>query len=110
MMVSDLEGMLIDAFGISRMTEMLGPNGEEVLDAQFIAEVADDPDARAKLARSLGSKGWQANIKTTGKMEPHLPRMLIEKALAGADPTPVEIERLESWLRSITEGAITSAV
>jgi predicted ATP-dependent endonuclease of OLD family len=111
MMASDLEGMLIDAFGVERMIEMLGPQGERALDQQFIdQELHGQPEARDKLGRHLGSKGWQADIKPSGKLEPHLPKVLLERALEGQVSVPTEIEKLESWLKEIVDGVTTSAV
>jgi putative ATP-dependent endonuclease of the OLD family len=76
MMASDLEGLLIDAFGVGNITSWLGPEDEGVLDQQFVDDLAGAADARERLGRRLGSKGWDADVKPTGKLEPHLPRIL----------------------------------
>jgi putative ATP-dependent endonuclease of OLD family len=110
-MASDLEGMLIDAFGVERITAILGPQGERVLDQQFVeTELNGQPDARDRLGRHLGSKSWQADVKPSGKLEPHLPRIVLEGALSESNSIPTEIQRLQSWLKVITDGASASAV
>ena len=110
MMVSDLEGLLIDAFGVDKITLWLGPEGERVLDHQFVDDLAGAADARQRLGRRLGSKGWDADIKPTGKLEPHLPRILVAKGLTDAEAVPEEIRRLEWWLREIVATTRTTAV
>ena len=110
MMASDLEGLLIDAFGVDKITLWLGPEGEGVLDQQFVDDLAGAADARQRLGRRLGSKGWDADVKPTRKLEPQLPRILLAKGLTEAEPVPEEIRRLESWLGEIVATTRTTAV
>lgn len=111
MMVSDLEGMLLDALGVQRLTALLGPDGAVELDQQFIErELVGQVDARRKLARRIGSKDWNASLVPTGKIEPHLPKLVLEQGLAQIQNSPEEIARLEGWLRGIVDGITTAAV
>lgn len=111
MMASDLEGMLIDSFGVAALVGWLGPAGEGVLDQQFIdTELADPACARERLGRHIGSKGWNADIRPSGKLEPHLPRVLLAKGLDDGVAMPEELQRLESWLREIVASGSTTAV
>jgi hypothetical protein len=111
MMVSDLEGMLLDALGVQRLTELLGPDGAGELDQQFIEqELVGQADAKQKLARRIGSKGWDASLAPTSKIEPHLPKLVLEQGLAQTQNSPEEIARLEGWLRGIVDGITTAAV
>ncbi|MGE5282140.1 MAG: ATP-dependent nuclease [Chloroflexota bacterium] len=111
MMVSDLEGMLLDSLGVQRLIELLGPDGAGELDQQFIEqELVGQTDAKRKLARRIGSKGWDASLAPTGKVEPHLPKLVLEQGLAQTQNSPEEIARLEGWLREIVDGITTAAV
>lgn len=112
-MVSDLEGMLIDAFGSQRLIELLGPAGQAAIDQQFIDQELNgesEDEISLKLRRKIGSKGWDGGGKATGKLEPHLPRIVVEKGLEGLEQTPPEVKRLEAWLRNIVDDVSTSAV
>jgi predicted ATP-dependent endonuclease of OLD family len=97
---SDLEGFLIDTLGASFIEARLGPNGEGVLAQQFLDDLATARNARSKLGRRLGSKGWEQITKPTGKIDPHLPRLLIEDYLEIGGALPAEVRRLRRWLQN----------
>lgn len=94
---SDLEGFLIDALGADFIEQRLGPAGEGVLAQDFINDLAAAQNSRSKLGRRLGSKGWDQTLKPTSKLEPHLPRLLIEDYFENGRASPPEVRRL--WLR-----------
>ena len=109
-LASDLEGLLVDAFGVDRVAGVLGPYGEDELDAQFVDGLSGSEDDRVRLAKRLGSKGWQADEKPNQKMPTHLAPIVLEAGLEGEGQRPEEIRRLEEWLRGVVEGFETSRV
>lgn len=98
---SDLEGFLLDALGADFITERLGPTGEGVLARDFTDDLATAQNARSKLGRRLGSKGWDQVLKPTNKLQPHLPRLLIEDYFEDGRASPLEVRRLYLWLRDV---------
>lgn len=59
------------------------------------------PGGYDKLAAWLGSKGWNSDRKTSQKIAPHLPAILIEEWLgAHSTPSPALAE-LYAWLGGI---------
>jgi putative ATP-dependent endonuclease of the OLD family len=104
-MSSDLEGLVLDMYGTNALVEALGPDGEGVMTEQFAAELAEADDARQRLASWIGSKGWEGTSGTSGKLEPHLPRLLIERWFDDRDGTPSALRPLMRWLGRIVEDA-----
>lgn len=98
---SDLEGFLLDALGADFIEQRLGPAGEGVLAQQFIDDLATAQNARSKLGRRLGSKGWDQLVKPTSKLEPHVPRLLIEDYFEDGRASALEVRRLWLWLRDV---------
>jgi putative ATP-dependent endonuclease of the OLD family len=100
---SDLEGLLLDAFGTDAILEVLGPNGEGALGKGFCDSLSNDPDAREKLARAFGSKGWEGSIgsSSNNKLQPHLPRIVFSECLGNGSGSPDEVADLEAWLQGI---------
>jgi putative ATP-dependent endonuclease of OLD family len=104
-MSSDLEGLLLDIYGTEGLIEALGPEGEGVITDQFARELAAADDARERLASWIGSKGWNGDAKTSGKLEPHLPRLLMERWFEDGQETPRALRPLERWLTEIVKDA-----
>ena len=110
-MASDLEGLLIDCLGVDEIARLLGPGGEKVLGQQFIEhDLADETQARERLGRRLGSKGWEASLQASGKLSPHLPRILLAKGLESGAALPMELARLQSWLGEIAASVHAATV
>ncbi|HEX5923140.1 MAG TPA: TOPRIM nucleotidyl transferase/hydrolase domain-containing protein [Baekduia sp.] len=104
-MSSDLEGLLLDIYGTDNLVEALGPDEEGVMAEQFAEELAEADDARERLASWIGSKGWNGDAKTSGKLEPHLPRLLLERWFEDEEETPRALRPLERWLTRIVNDA-----
>ena len=104
-MSSDLEGLLLDIYGTDDLVEALGPGGEGVLADQFAEDLAEADNARERLASWIGSKGWHGDAKTSGKLEPHLPRLLLERWFEDEEDTPRALRPLERWLTRIVNDA-----
>ena len=104
-MRSDLEGLLLDVYGTQRLIEELGPGGEGVLSTAFSESLGVAEDPRAELASWIGSKGWNADVKPSGKLEPHLPRILLERWFDEHEEDPPALRRLVTWLRQIVNEA-----
>lgn len=100
-MCSDLEGLLLDSYGVGRTLELLGPSGEDVLSQDYIDQLANDPDAYGSLRSRLGSKGWEADQRPSQKLEPHVPALFLERALDAGGTTPRELRRLMEWLEQV---------
>lgn len=81
-MSSDLEGALLDSLGLAGALEVLGPGGEEVIDATFAAALRVAPDGLDQLRSWMGSKGWNADQKPSGKLQPHVAPVLADVAIA----------------------------
>lgn len=107
---SDLEGVLLDSFGVTGLVAALGPFGEAVIDPGFASALASDPNAYETLAQWLGSKGWNADRKKSGKLEPHLPAVLVDRWFeANAEPAAA-MKPLCDWLDTILMGAAATPV
>jgi putative ATP-dependent endonuclease of the OLD family len=107
---SDLEGVLVDSLGSEWLLEALGPEGEGWLSEAACDQLADGADPRRALARRMGSKGWNCDLSTTGKLEPHLPRLLIADAEADGVELGQEFAGIEEWLEGIVEAAGRSSL
>jgi len=99
---SDLEGLFLDALGVDGVIDALGPSGEKVIDTAFVVEIRAEANPREKLRAWLGSKGWNADQKTSNKLEPHLAPILAER-MATIRPSPAAAEPLLSWLKLIAD-------
>lgn len=106
---SDLEGLLVDGMGLDSVRTALGPQGEGVLSQQYLDEIEGQDDERARLGKRLGSKGWEAATKPSGKLKPHLPVVLLSDYLK-TNTRPVEVARLETWLEGIVATTTTPSL
>lgn len=109
---SDLEGLLVDTFGVEKLLAALGSAGEGAINDQFAAELRGmtNGDASLRLSAWLGSKGWNSTVKPTGKLKPHLPVVVLERLLPPDAPIPDALAPLVSWLSSIAESSKTAAL
>lgn len=104
-LAADLEGLLLDTFGLTGLVEALGPDGHQAIDAAFAAKLLSDADGREQLAQWLGSKGWNSTGGKSGKLQPHLPALLVEQWLEGRNRPGRVMSPLLDWLRGIVEDA-----
>jgi hypothetical protein len=109
-MCSDLEGLTLDVCGERRALDLLGLNGEQVLAQEFVTALDGDPDSYSKLRSRLGSKGWAGDARTSGKLDPHVPALMLEALLDDCDSVPTELSRLMDWLRAIVDGSSHTAI
>lgn len=100
-LASDLEGLLIDAVGQKKLAVMLGPEGEEHIDASTALRFATGTRGKAEMAAWLGSKGWNSNLKPSNKAKPHLPSAVLRTFLNTRATMPRAIRPLEAWLSTI---------
>jgi hypothetical protein len=104
-LISDLEGMLLDSLRVQGVVDVLGPEGEGVMDEAFgSALLQNGRTGYEECARWMGSKGWNSTRKTTGKLDPHLPPVLLESRLTTRSPGKV-LQPLMDWLSEIIGGA-----
>lgn len=106
---SDLEGVLVDAFGVDPVLDSLGPAGEGTFVEQYCEQIRAEAEPETMLRRKLGSKGWSGSGSTTGKLKPHLPVAVIDRQLTVA-PAPAEIRQVEDWLQDVLAHASTAAL
>lgn len=104
-LASDLEGLLLDSYGTDGLARALGPEGEGVLDEQFLRQLDGAGDARERLAARIGSRGWNCDRRTSGKLDPHIPRLLCERLLDSRPETPVALRPLLEWLERVVDEA-----
>ena len=102
---SDLEGLVLDIYGAGPLVTALGPDGEGILSEEFRASLDAADDANAALASWIGSKGWNADVRPSGKLDPHLPRALLARRLDRTGDDPPALRRLNTWLRGILDEA-----
>lgn len=100
-MASDLEGLLLDTVGQKRLSEVLGPEGENLVDKATAEKFALGARGKVELASWLGSKGWNSSNRKSGKAKPHLPSALLRDHLSSRSALPRAIRPLEEWLRSV---------
>jgi putative ATP-dependent endonuclease of OLD family len=100
-LASDLEGLLLDTVGQTRLAERLGPDGENLIDRPTAEAFAQGARGRADMASWLGSKGWSSTNRKSGKVKPHLPSALLRGHLSSRTGSPRAIRPLEEWLRGI---------
>ena len=104
-LASDLEGTLLDALGLPAVTDALGPDGTGDMDETFVADLLNANDGYDKCRSWMGGKGWSGQEKKSGKLQPHLAPVLLERGLAGGFAQPDVITPLEAWLQSVVNGA-----
>lgn len=109
-LASDLEGLLVDSLGAERIIDALGPSGEGWLAKEACEEFKASTNSAARVARRIGSKGWDCDQKPTGKLDPHLPRLLIADAKRNGLPLGTEIDRVSKWLQAIVDSAGRASV
>lgn len=100
-LASDLEGLLLDAVGPKKLSEMLGPAGEGQIDRATAESFASGARGKRDLASWLGSKGWNSDGNKSNKAKPHLPAALLRKHLGTRRAVPQAVRPLEEWLISI---------
>ncbi len=100
---SDLEGLFLDSFGPDQLLSALGPNGEKAFEAQTVEQLARDPKPYEAVARKIGAKGWNGDLKKTGKLEPHLPPLLLDRWFSANTEASKAMRPLIGWLRAIVE-------
>ena len=104
-LAADLEGLLLDTYGLPALVAALGPDGHAAINAQFAAMLLSDADGEEKMAQWLGSKGWNSMGSKTGKLQPHLPALLIEDWLDGPNKPGPALTPLLDWLKEIVANA-----
>jgi len=62
------------------------------------------------LAKWLGSKGWNSDRKPSGKLEPHLPPVLLDRWFEVNDEPPKPMSSLAAWLDDILKEASPTPV
>lgn len=99
---SDLEGLLLDTVGQAALATLLGPDGHGQVDQATADRFGQGAKGREEMASWLGSKGWNATLKPSGKAKPHLPSALLRAYLGSRrPPLPRAIRPLDGWLRGI---------
>lgn len=109
-LAADLEGLLLDMYGLTDLVAKLGPEGHAAIDKEFAAELLANEDGYGKLAAWLGSKGWNSDSSRSGKLQPHLPALLIEHWLESHDSPGRVLQPLIDWLKSIVDEASLAPV
>ncbi|MFV9635871.1 AAA family ATPase [Mycobacterium neumannii] len=100
---SDLEGLLLDSFGVDELVERLGPSGQKVIDSQFAVALQEDEGAYEKLAAWMGSKGWNSDRPRTGKLAPHIPGVLVQEWFEEHAAPPYPMRQLVDWVERIVK-------
>lgn len=107
---ADLEGMLLDMFGLDALVDHLGPDGHAAIDHAFATKLKSASDGREQLASWLGSKGWNSTGKKSGKLPPHLPGLLIDEWMDAKTRPGRVLQPLIDWLQAVVAGAGHSPV
>ncbi len=102
-LASDLEGLLLDTIGQTKLAQMLGPSGENEVDQATSNNFASGLTGKEALAGWLGSKGWNSTGKKSGKAKPHLPSALLREHLATRNKNVRAVKPLDDWLRTIVQ-------
>ena len=104
-LTSDLEGLLVDSLGAERIISELGPEGEGWLASEACEQFRASFNPAKSVAKRIGSNGWNGNQKPSGKLDPHLPRLLIADAERDGIELGEEFGRISTWLQEIVETA-----
>lgn len=104
-LAADLEGLLIDIFGWRDLARELGPDGLGQIDQAFSDRLLCADDGAAQLASWLGSKGWNSDGGKSGKLQPHVPALLIAKWIEDSRYPGDALQPLVSWLSNIRSNA-----
>lgn len=100
---SDLEGLLLDVVGQKKLATMLGPDETGEVSKETAEEFAKGTSGFEKMASYLGSKGWNSDRKTSGKVKPHIPSALLRQHLGPTQIQQRAIKPLMTWLKDIVE-------
>lgn len=109
-LAADLEGLLLDIFGLEALVEQLGPTGQGAINATFAANLLADTDGLDQMRSWLGSKGWNSDAAKSGKLQPHIPAVLIEKWLEEQPAPGPALQPLIDWLTEIADQASLTPV
>lgn len=109
-LAADLEGLLLDTYGLRGLVAALGPEGHQAIDGAFATKLLADSDGRDQLARWLGSKGWNSTGGKSGKLQPHLPALLVEEWLDNHAMPGQVITPLLDWLQRVVDDATLAPV
>lgn len=103
---SDLEGLMLDSFGVEHVLEVAGPNGEGVLDKATVDSFLADDDPRSKVASWLGTKDWNSDRPRKGKkMQPYLGPVIVQAWFDANTTVPKALRPLDQWLKQIAKTA-----
>lgn len=100
-LASDLEGLLLDTVGQANLATRLGPEGAKQVDQATAERWAQGAEGRKQMASWLGSKGWNAADKPSGKAKPHLPSALVREHLSSRSGLPRAVRPLDAWLKLV---------
>ncbi|MBM9460838.1 AAA family ATPase [Nocardioides sp. zg-536] len=109
-LAADLEGLLLDMFGLTGLVDALGPSGHQAIDRAFAEQLLRDADGHEQMAQWLGSKGWNSTNNKSGKLQPHLPALLVDEWLDAHDNPGRVLGPLLDWLSGIIENASPAPV
>ncbi|WP_164990369.1 ATP-dependent nuclease [Agromyces albus] len=109
-LAADLEGLLIDIFGWKELTIELGPTRLAEIDQAFVDHLLSADDGAAQLASWMGSKGWNSDGKKSGKLQPHVPALLVEEWMADDRYPGDALKPLVDWLDAIKSSASLAPV
>lgn len=108
-LAADLEGLLLDLFGLPSLVARLGPGGLAEIDTAFSTKLLTAADGEAQLRSWLGSKGWNSDGTKSGKLQPHIPAILLDAWLEDQSPG-VALKPLMDWLGDIVANASLAPV
>jgi hypothetical protein len=97
-------------YGLEGLVKELGPSGRKVLDDTFAAKLLTDSNGAQQLAGWLGSKGWNSTGGKSGKLQPHLPPLLIESWFETHTHPGRVLKPLLDWLKAIVSKASLAPV
>lgn len=104
-LAADLEGLLLDMYGVKNLTRELGPDRHNALDKAFADKLLSGTDGAKQLASWMGSKGWNSTGAKSGKLQPHLPPLLIESWFDQHNTPGQALKPLTDWLGEIVKEA-----
>ena len=109
-LAADLEGLLLDMYGFKKLIEELGPDGHNAVDKAFAENLLSVHDGAKQLASWMGSKGWNSTGAKSGKLQPHLPALLIESWCENHSNPGQVLKPLIEWLSEIVRKATPAPV